>query len=637
MGGIAGIFHPDVPKPVGADRVRAMADMLAHRGPNGSGVWTGAGIGLGHCRLALADSAGGGQPMLTPDARVAISFDGAIYNVREVRAELERKGFVFRTDGDTEVVLAGWRQWGPKCLARFNGSFALALYDLGSDSLFLARDRLGVKPLFYSRLADGALIFASELKGLFAHPLFRAEPDPRGFEDYLAFGYVPDDSSIVAGVKKLPAAHFLHIRRGRSIPRPVRWWDADFTNPSTASASSLGDELVDLLRGSVRSQMASDQPAGAFLAEDLNSAALVALMADASRSAVDTYSIAAPSVVTQSLGERFATSHRIDDGPLDDFAVLDRLIEAFDEPFGDPAAIISDRLAALARTKVTIAFSGEGGAELFGGHHRYRSFAARVRARSFVPDGIRAAAAQPRSPQFVQALGRPLEESYADALVSMRGPRRARLYRPHFSTLLGGHRAEDRIVRAMEEAPAADPLSCAQYADLRITLPGRVLTRLDRTGLAHGLETRVPLLDHRLVEFAGRVPAKIRFRGATGNWLMRKALERHLPRVVLTRADMPLTIPVASWFRGPLAEHAGVARGSALAELGWLDETAVARLAADHRTGKADHGQMLWQLLMLEGSLQRLFGLGRSSSYVASTKYSPSGGALKPSAARSRA
>ncbi len=637
MGGIAGIFHPDVPKPVGAGRVRAMADMLAHRGPDDSGVWTAPGIGLAHRRLAVVDPEGGRQPMLTPDGRAAISFDGAIYNFREVRAELEAKGFAFRTDSDSEVILAAWRQWGPKCLQRFNGSFAFALYDLGSDSLFLARDRLGVKPLLYSRLADGALVFASELKGLLAHPLFRAQPDPRALEDYLAFGYVPDDASIVAGVTKLPAAHFLHIRRGRAVPRPVRWWDADFTTPSKASASSLGHELVDLLRASVRSRMISDLPPGAFLAGDLNSAALVAFMAEASRSAVETCSIADPSAAAQIVADRFATSHRADHGPLDDFRMLDALIDAFDEPFGDPSAIISYRIAALARGRVTTAFSGEGGEELFAGHRRYRTYAAKVRARGLVPARVRSAAAQPRSPQFVQALGRPMEESYADALAVMRGPRRARLYRPEFTAMLQGHRAEDRVVRSMQEARSADPLSRAQYADLRILLPGSVLARLDRTGMALGLDTRVPLLDHRLVEFAGRLPAKMRVRGGTGEWLMRKALERRLPRETLTRADTPVMIPIAAWFRGPLAEHAGVARGSALAELGWLDEAAIARLAADHRAGKADHGRFLWQLLMLEGSLQRLFGLGRSSSYTASTKYSPSGGALKPSAARSRA
>ena len=637
MGGIAGIFYPDVPKPVGTDRVRAMADMLHHRGPDSSGVWAAPGIGLGHCRLAPVASDGGSQPMLTPDARVAISLDGAIYNFREVRAELERKGFTFRTDGDTEVILAAWRQWGPKCLDRFNGSFALALYDLGSDSLFLARDRAGVKPLFYSRLADGALVFASELKGLLAHPLFRAEPDPRAVEDYLAFGYLPDDASIVAGVMKLPAAHSLHIRRGRAVPRPARWWDVDFTIQSEASAASLGDELIDLLRSSVHSRMISDVPPGAVLAGDLNSAAIVAFMAEASRSAVETCSIADPSGRAEIVAARFATSHRADDGPLDDFRMLDALIGAFDEPFGDPSAITSYRLAALARQRVRTAFSGEGGDELFGGHRRYRTFAAKVRASGFLPDRLRAAAAQPQSPRFVQALGRPLEESYADAMVAMRGPRRARLYRSQFKTLLQGHRAEDRVVRAMQEAPAADALSRAQYADLRIALPGSVLARLDRTAMALGLDTRLPLLDHRLVEFAGRLPAKMRLRGGTGKWLMRKALERHLPPETVTGAENAVMMPIAAWFRGPLAEHAGVPRSSALAELGWLDEAAIARLAADHRAAKADHGQLLWQLLMLEGSLQRLFGLGRSSSYVASTKYSPSGGALKPSAARSRA
>ena len=223
MCGIAGLFHPDVPKPVDPARIEAMADVLAHRGPDGSGVWTAPGIGLGHRRLSIIDlSDAAAQPMLTPDRRVAITFNGEIYNFRDVRADLEAAGHAFRTESDTEVILAAWRQWGPGCLERLNGMFAFALYDADAETLFLARDRLGVKPLFYAELADGALIFASELKGLLAHPRLRRSPDPRAIEDYLAFGYVPDDSSIVAGVSKLPAGHYRLVRRGHAVPRPAQ-------------------------------------------------------------------------------------------------------------------------------------------------------------------------------------------------------------------------------------------------------------------------------------------------------------------------------------------------------------------------------------------------------------------------------
>jgi asparagine synthase (glutamine-hydrolysing) len=279
-------------------------------------------------------------------------------------------------------------------------------------------------------------------------------------------------------------------------------------------------------------------------------------------------------------------------------------------------------------------------------------FMAEERARGLLPSGLKRAISAvgdiyPKmdwAPQFLrakttlQAVGRTGEEAYADAVSVTRSALRQRLYRPGLKAALQGHRAEDRYVAAMREAPAHDPLSRAQYADLKIWLPGDILTKVDRTSMAVSLEAREPLLDHRLVEFAARVPPELRLKGGTGKWLMKKALERHLPREILHRRKMGFVTPISAWFRGALAdEAAAVSRGSALAELGWFDEAAISRIAADHRSGKSDHGRLLWQLLMLDKSLQRLFGLGRSSSYTASTKYSPSGGALKPSAARSRA
>ena len=241
MCGIAGIFHVDVPKPVDPARVEAMTDVLAHRGPDGSGIWTAPGVGLGHRRLAIIDlSEAGAQPMLTPDRRVAITYNGEIYNFREVRAELEAKGHVFTSESDTEVILAAWRQWGPDCLSRLNGMFALALYDADQDALFLARDRLGVKPLYFAELRDGALIFASELKGLLVHPRLRRTLSPQAIEDYLAFGYVPDDACIIEGVRKLPAGHHLTVRRGRPVPASVRWWDVDFSDTDRRLVEGAG-------------------------------------------------------------------------------------------------------------------------------------------------------------------------------------------------------------------------------------------------------------------------------------------------------------------------------------------------------------------------------------------------------------
>ena len=662
MCGLAGIFHVRAPKPVDPARLKAMCDVIAHRGPDGSGIWTAPGIGLGHRRLAIVDLNGGAQPMLSEDGRAALIFNGMIYNFEDVRDELQWRGHQFRTRSDTEVILAAWREWGVGCVTRFQGMFAFALYDAAADALFLARDRLGVKPLFYAELPDGALVFASELKGLLAHPLLRRAPNPQAVEDYLAFGYVPDDSSIVAGVSKLPAGHSMLVRRGQPLPQPTAWWDVDFTGPVSGSSSMLAEQLVGHMRAAVTSRMIADVPLGAFLSGGVDSSAVVALMAEASRSAVETCSIGFDepeldeSRYAAQVATRFATNHRSRVVAVEDFGLIDILADAFDEPFADASALAAYRVSELAREKVTVALTGDGADEAFAGYRRYRLFAGEERARGFFPGAARRwigalGDAYPKldwAPRFLrakttlQAIGQPSGLAYAAAVGVTPIALRHRLYRDGFRTLLQGHEAEARYAAAMRNAPADDALSRAQYADLKIWLPGDILTKVDRTSMAVGLEAREPFLDHRLIEFAAKLPPRMRLRRGQGKWLMKKALERYLPPEVLHRRKMGFVTPISAWFRGPLADRAAaVSHGSALAELGWFDETAVARIAAEHRSGRAEHGRLLWQLMMLEKSLQRLFGIGASpqseSGYTASTKYRPSAGALKPSAARSRA
>jgi asparagine synthase (glutamine-hydrolysing) len=635
MCGIAGIFHPDVPKPVDPARVQAMTEMLAHRGPDGSGLWTAPGIGLGHRRLSIIDlSDAANQPMLSPDGALALSYNGEIYNFREVRAELEAKGHAFRTESDTEVILAAWLQWGPDCLSRLNGMFAFALYDAREDSLFLARDRLGVKPLFYAELSDGALIFASELKGLLAHPLLRRTPSAQAIEDYLAFGYVPDDAAVVEGVRKLPAGHYLLVRRGRPVPRPVCWWDVDFSNPVRRSTAALEEELVERLRAAVRSRMVADVPLGAFLSGGVDSSAVVAFMAEASREAVETCSIGFDEAdhdetcYAAQVAALFATHHRSRIVASEDFGLIDTLADAFDEPFADASALATYRVSELAREKVKVSLSGDGADEAFAGYRRYRMFMAEERARSLLPGPLgRAAGALGhlypkldwaprvfRAKTSLQALGQGGATAYALG-VGVTPPALRRLI---FKAPLHGHDAEQRYVTAMRDAPAADPLSRAQYADLKLWLPGDILTKVDRTSMAVSLEAREPLLDHRLVEFAAQLPPRMRLRGGTGKWLLKRALGSRLPQEILHRRKMGFVTPVSAWFRGPLAgEAAAIARSSALAETGWFDAEAIARLAEAHRSGRADHGRLLWQLLMLDKSLRRVFGLGVGSQQSA--------------------
>ncbi len=632
MCGIAGLFHPDIPKPVDPARIAAMTEILAHRGPDGSGIWTAPGIGLGHRRLAVIDlSEAGAQPMLTPDRKLAISFNGDIYNFREIRQDLAAKGHRFRTESDTEVILAAWRQWGPDCLSRFNGMFAFALYDAAEDVLFLARDRLGVKPLLYAELADGALIFASELKGLLAHPLLRRVPSAWAVEDYLAFGYVPDDISIVQGVKKLPAGHYLLVQRGKAVPRPVQYWDVDFTNPVRKPLKALEEEMVERLREGVRSRMVADAPFGAFLSGGVDSSAVVAFMAEASRTAIETCSIGFDeadhdeTAYAARVARLFATNHRARTVAAADFSLIDTLVEAFDEPFADASALGTYQVSALAREKVTIALSGDGADEAFAGYRRHRMFSVEERVRRLLPGPLgRVVGAVGdlypkldwapqafRAKTTLQALGQSSAAAYVAAVGVTPAPIREMLYTSNMVNALRGHVAEERQIALFERAPASDALSRAQYFDLKTWLTGDILTKVDRTSMAVGLEARDPLLDHRLIEFAARLPARMRLRGGTGKWLMKRALADRLPPEILNRRKMGFVTPVSAWFRGPLAdEGAAIAHGSALAETGWFDATAIARIAEAHRRGRSDHGRLLWQLLMLEKSLQRVFGFG---------------------------
>lgn len=633
MCGIAGMFHLGVAKPVDPARVRMMTDVLAHRGPDGSGIWTAPGVGLGHRRLAIIDLVTGEQPMRSADGLQTVVFNGEIYNFRELRRELETTGAKFQTNSDTEVILHGWRQWGADCVSRFNGMFAFALFDEIRQSLFLARDRLGVKPLFYTELGDGCVLFASELKGILAHPLMRRTPDIRAVEDFMAYGYVPDDASIVAGIRKLPAGHHLALQRAQPLPEPRQYWDVSFADRSHRRQGDLEDELIDLMRKAVQSRMIADVPLGAFLSGGVDSSAVVALMAEASSRAVATCSIGfdqADHDETRYAGfvaERFATDHRFRTVAADDFALIDRLADAFDEPFADASALPTYRVCELARESVTVALSGDGADEAFAGYRRHAFFLAEARTRALLPAAVRQplfgtlGALYPkldwapralRAKTTLQALGRTDGEAYADAVGVTPAAMRNRLYRPEFRKQLDGHRAEDRYVRTMADAPARGALDRAQYADLKIWLPGDILTKVDRASMAVSLEAREPLLDYRLIEFAARLPARMRVRRGVGKWLMKHALRRYLPDDILYRRKMGFVTPVSAWFRGALADQArAIGQGSSLAETGWFDMDAVSRLIATHQSGLADHGRTLWQLLMLQKSLDRLFSAGR--------------------------
>jgi len=631
MCGIAGIFHLEMAKPVDPARVRAMTDAQAHRGPDGSGVWTAPGIGLGHRRLSIIDLSGGAQPMASADGGAVVTYNGEVYNFREVRAVLEAKGHRFRTDSDTEVILAGWAEWGAECVSRFNGMFAFALYDQRTRQLLLARDRLGVKPLHHARLSDGSLIFASELKGLLAHPLLRREVSAEAIDDYLAFGYVPDHASFLKGVEKLAAGHVWLLEQGKPVPAPQPYWDVDFSRRAKGSTSDLEAELRHLMADAVKLRMVSDVPLGAFLSGGVDSSSVVALMAEASATPVRTCSIGFQeasldeSDYARRIAQRFGTDHATRIVAPGDLARIDELAATFDEPFADASMLPTHAVCALARESVTVALSGDGADEALAGYRRHVFHHGEERVRGLLPTGLRGPAfglagrlypkadwaPRPmRAKATFQALALDGAEAYARAVGVTPAEDRAALYTDTHIRALGGYRGEDRLIATIHNAPARSGLDAAQYADLKQWLPADILTKVDRASMAVSLEAREPLLDYRLVEFAATLPEAMRVRGGQGKWLMKRAMRGTLPDDILYRPKMGFVTPIAAWFRGELADTArGLAAGSALVRTGWFEADALRRTAEAHIAGRRDHSRLLWQLWMLDKALGRVVAL----------------------------
>ena len=630
MCGIAGIFHIETAKPVDPERVRRMSDAIAHRGPDGSGVWTAPGVGVGHRRLSIVDLDGGAQPMTTEDESIVLSFNGMIYNFLDLRRQLELAGYRFRTNSDTEVILNGWRHWGPDCVSHLHGMFAFAIYDADKRSLFLARDRLGVKPLHYAQLSDGSVVFGSELKALLAHPGVRREPDLGVIDDYLAFGYVPDHTCLVRGVQKLPAGHFLLLKQGKPMPQPVEYWDIDFSNRVKGSQEELEEELIRLMKQAVDSRMVSDVPLGAFLSGGVDSSSVVALMAETSRQPVKTCSIGFDvgaldeTEYAERIAKRFLTDHRSRKVGSDDFALIDTLAHHFDEPFADASALPTYRVCELARENVTVAMSGDGADEAMAGYRRHVFHHGEERIRSLIPASIRSSVLGPlgriypkadwaprplRAKATLLSLARSGEEGYAEAVGATGPAMRRQLYSRRARGILQDYRGETHMHRLMESAPARSGLDRAQYADMKLWLPGDILTKLDRTSMAVGLEAREPLLDHRLMEFAASLPENMRVRRGQGKYLMKSAMERYLPKDILYRPKMGFVTPIAQWLRGPLAETArAISSSRTLTGLEWFDEGAISKVAEDHIAGRSDNARLLWQLIMLEKSVAKIFG-----------------------------
>ncbi|ELX08751.1 asparagine synthetase 1 [Janthinobacterium sp. HH01] len=628
MCAIAGIYDLHHHTDIDAGLLRAMTDIQFHRGPDQGGVHLEPGIALGHRRLSIIDLSGGQQPLFNEDHSVAVVYNGEIYNYRELMRELQHYGHTFRTQCDTEVIVHAWEQWGERCVDHFRGMFAFGLWDRRQQSLFLARDRLGVKPLHYAVLDDDQLLFASELKALLTHDGLRRELDPLAVEEYFAYGYIPEPRTIFRQARKLEPGHTLLLRKGQPLAQPRRYWDIPFAMRAQYGEAEATDELLGRLREAVRIRLVAEVPLGAFLSGGVDSSAVVAMMARESRQPVNTCSISFgdpqfdETAYAQLVSERYATRHHTLAVEQHDIGLVDQLAGMYDEPYADSSALPTYRVCQLARQRVTVALSGDGGDENLAGYRRYRWHLHEERWRTMLPLGLRKPlfgtlgrlypkadwAPRPlRAKTTFEALARDTVSAYFHSVSIMSDAVRQALFSDRLKRELGDYHAAEVLRRHARSCPSGHTLSRVQYLDLKTYLPGDILTKVDRASMAHGLEVRVPLLDHTLVEWISGLPPELKLRGATGKYLFKRGLEPHLPKELLYRNKMGFSVPLADWFRGPLRGHLERSLASpVLADCGLFNLDQVQQLVAQHLSGRSDHSAPLWSLLMFESFLRQL-------------------------------
>ncbi|WP_088283382.1 XrtA/PEP-CTERM system amidotransferase [Ideonella sp. A 288] len=632
MCGITGIFDTRAARGIDRAVLQRMNDSQWHRGPDEGSLHLEPGVGFGHRRLSIIDIATGQQPLFNEDGSVVVVFNGEIYNYQSLIPELQALGHVFHTRSDTEVIVHAWESWGPACVQRFRGMFAFALWDRNRQTFFMARDRLAVKPLFYAVLDDGMLLFGSELKSVLAHGGLRRDLDPQAVEEYFALGYVAEPRTVFTQAKKLPPAHTLTWRRGEPAPQPVSYWDVHFTGGNPIDDTQACEELNRRLKESVRLRMIAEVPLGAFLSGGVDSSAVVATMAGLQSEPVNTCSIGFDvpeyneSAFAKIVADRYQTRHFMEVVQSDDFDLIDTLARLYDEPYADSSAIPTYRVCQLARKHVTVALSGDGGDESFGGYRRYRMHLMEERMRAALPESVRRplfgllgrvypkadwAPRVFRAKTTFEGMARTSVEAYFYSVSILRGPMRAQLFSDRFQRELAGYDAIEVFHQHAARAHTDDPLSLIQYLDLKTYLVGDINTKVDRASMAHSLEVREPLMDHELVEWLATLPSSLKVRGNEGKFLLKKAMEPLLSDDILYRPKMGFAVPLAKWFRGPLKQRMRDAiLGQRLADTGWFNRDYLTHLVEAHQAGTRDYSAPLWTLMMFEAFLRNVVDAG---------------------------
>jgi asparagine synthase (glutamine-hydrolysing) len=615
MCGIAGRFNFDPLRAIDPGVLADMTDSLRHRGPDAAGFYRDGGIGLGHRRLSIIDLHTGDQPVANEDGTIQVVFNGEIYNFAEVRAELAAAGHRFRTGSDTEVIVHGYEQWGDRCVERFRGMFAFALWDGVRRRLLLARDRLGVKPLYYAELPGAGIVFGSEIKAVLEDPDVPRDWRPDALDSYLTLLYVPAPHTIYRAVRKLPPAHVLVAENGGV--RLERYWQLDFPGGGDpAREDEYLEELDALLAEAVRLRLVSDVPLGAFLSGGIDSSTVVAYMRETSATRPVTISVgfdhgaydesAHAETVARHLDCEFhalTANQQVEE-------LLPKLAWHFDEPFADSSAVPTYYVSKAARELVTVALSGDGGDELWAGYQNHRVHHWEQRARQALGAGSRLAGwcarALPLSMKGVRSLRRlALDPDQAYALKHAYGmfepDAKSRLYTGDFRNAAGSADALEHFRALYAECRSSDPLDRSMYVDSQTYMIDDVLTKVDRMSMAVSLEAREPLLDHKLLEFAARVPSPLKYRHGRGKYLLRRVLERRVPASILERRKQGFAAPIGEWLRGPLAAMAeSLLLDARFRDRGLFNQREVSRMWDEHRSGRGDHRHRLWQLIMLE-------------------------------------
>lgn len=622
MCGIAGIFDLQGERQPDPRALKRMSDAIAHRGPDGEGFFEAPGLAFSHRRLAVIDIAGGAQPFIASDGQSALVYNGEIYNYRDLRREALASGAEFRTRSDTEALAEGMLRHGADFIPNLRGMFAFAFWNARQKTLTLARDRFGEKPLYYARTDDGFLLFASELSALRAHGGLTLTHRADALHDYFLYGYVPDPKCVYEGVFKLPAASTMVAVRGAAL-KMERYWRAGFSPDPSLTLETAREKLLDLLDDAVAAQLEADVPLGAFLSGGVDSSAIVASMSK-STAHITTATIGFDNAAfderreARIIAERYKTSHHERVLDIDATALIDRIAHIYAEPFADPSALATYEIARVARERVTVALSGDGADEIFGGYRRYRMFAAEERLRRLAPASVRralfarAGAAYPkldwapRALRFkttLQALGEEPLAAYGRAVAASLPDRLDVMVSEEFRRSLGDYNGLSPLAAVGADA-GLDPLSFAQLIDIESWLPGRMLTKIDRASMAHGLEVRAPFLDHRLAEWAFSLPPALRLSGGIAKRVLKAAQEPRLNHDLIYRPKKGFSPPVAQWLRAPNGPLDRLQESSLWANSGYLSRPAVTRMIERHKSGVSDYAQELWAVIMFDAFMR---------------------------------